>query len=136
MRPPNPRMANVGSGRDTITVFTLDIDNATATDEEGNWVRKPVVGTTYLAVVTPSMATGVEADGSALSMTTYEVMLYTNVRPFPIKDAPVEWKKNGSPRGVLVPMGEASPSGAGAWAFTAVETGPDPSTTGLPDGVE
>jgi hypothetical protein len=134
MRPPNPRMADSGDGPDTIQIFTLGIDPVLNTDAEGNWVRTPVASSTFLAIVTPGFATGLDGDGTTLSVTTYQVMLYSDLRPSPITTNPIVWKKSGVYQGTLNALGEAAPSGPGCWAFQASETGPNPDTSGVPEG--
>jgi hypothetical protein len=136
MRPPNPRLADNGSGVDTILYFNVGIDPVLNADEEGNWVRAPVAATEFRAIVTPSFATGVDQNGSELSITTFQVMLYAHNRPFPLTSGPLTWKKSGHPRATLVALGEAVPSGPGCWAFQATEAGPNPEMTGEPDNAQ
>jgi hypothetical protein len=129
MRPPNPRLADNGNGPDYLTVYTVGIDPDANADAEGNWIKAAApTGRRYLGIVTPNFATGLDADGTELSLTTYSVMVYCYPDPGIRKEDPLGW------RGLtLVAQGDAvRGAGGGCWAFNAVESGPDAVDGGLP----
>lgn len=131
MRPPNPRLSDNGTGRDVVVLYSLGIDPQDDADEEGNWVRKPRAGAQRMAIVTPTFANGQDGNGTDLSVTIFQIMLYGSADPHVKVDDVIGWRGK-----TLVAQGDAVLGAGGCWAFQAVEAGPDPSTTGLPDGVQ
>jgi hypothetical protein len=130
MRPPNPRLSDNGNGgSDVVTLFALGIDPEADADPVGNWVRNPVHTAQRLAIVTPAFANGEDGNGSDLSLTLFQVMLFGWDDPGVKAQDVIGWRGK-----TLTAQGDSVRAAGGCWAFQAIEVGPDPSTTGLPDG--